>query len=220
MSSDATSPTGFPAPGGGFAPPELQEFRATRRPQGEPRTRKGPAPPPSRGGTAPRARALPAETPESRPAARTHRGTPANDAPRPSDRWSPLPGTRRRQATVLRLLEGLDVFAGARQIHRHLQRQGNPVSLSTVYRALAALERLGLVDVVRDGSGGKSYRYRDTTEHRHYLVCRSCGHNVPVPCREFEEWLAAAQRQHGFVDVRHVLVFEGRCRKCPDGRTA
>ncbi|MBN3931219.1 transcriptional repressor [Streptomyces verrucosisporus] len=160
------------------------------------------------------------EAPGSRPAARTHRSTPAGDAPRTPGRWSPLPGTRRRQATVLRLLEGLEVFAGARQIHRRLQCQGDPVSLSTVYRALTALERLGLVDVVRDGGGGKAYRYRDTTEHRHYLVCRGCGYNVPVPCREFEEWLAATQRQHGFVDVRHMLVFEGRCRKCPGGRTA
>ncbi|MFP8960547.1 Fur family transcriptional regulator [Streptomyces nanhaiensis] len=208
MVCDAASPAGFPAPGGP-ASHEPQEFRTTQRSPGKPRTRKRRSPPRFSG-----------EAPESRPAARTHRGTPADDAPRPPGLWSPLPGTRRRQATVLRVLEGLEVFAGARQIHRHLQHQGDPVSLSTVYRALAALERLGLVDVVRDSSGGRSYRYRDTTEHRHYLVCRGCGHNVPFPCREFEEWLAAAQRRHGFVDVRHVLVFEGRCRKCPDGRTA
>ncbi|MCI0385675.1 Fur family transcriptional regulator [Streptomyces sp. CNQ085] len=220
MASDAASPTGFLAPGEGPASRAPQEFRATQRPQGGPRARKEQAPPPSCGGAAPSARTASARAPERRPTARTHRDAPADDALRAPDRWSPLPGTRRRQATVLRLLEGLEVFAGARQIHRRLQRQGDPVSLSTVYRALAALERLGLVDVVRDGSGGKAYRYRDTTEHRHYLVCRDCGYNVPVPCREFEEWLAATQRRYGFADVRHMLVFEGRCRKCLDERTA
>ncbi|MET9970632.1 transcriptional repressor [Streptomyces sp. NPDC006356] len=71
--------------------------------------------------------------------------------------------TRQREA-VLQALEELDVFASAQELHRFLRGQGNRVGLSTVYRTLAILERLDLVDVVRDGKGEQSYRRRAAAE--------------------------------------------------------
>jgi Fur family ferric uptake transcriptional regulator len=155
------------------------------------------------------------EMPERQTLHPPRHSTARHSADHPSGR-SLLPLNTPQQKAVLRALAGLDVFASAQGIHRHLRGQDAPVSLSTVYRTLATLEHLGLVDAVRDSRGEKAYRRRNTSEHQHYPICRQCGYSVPIPCEEFEEWLTATQRRYGFVDVRHMLTFEGLCRGCRD----
>ncbi|AWN31815.1 transcriptional repressor [Streptomyces sp. NEAU-S7GS2] len=127
------------------------------------------------------------------------------------------PRITRQQDSVLQALDELDAFASAQELHRLLRRQGNRVSLSTVYRTIAMLERLDLVDVVRDDKGERSYRRRDAAEHQHYLVCRHCSHSVPVPSEAFETWVTAVQQAHGFVEVHHMLDLVGLCPECRSG---
>lgn len=131
-----------------------------------------------------------------------------------------LPRITRQREAVLKALEELDVFASAQELHQFLRGRGNRVSLSTVYRTLATLERLDLVDAVRDDRGERSYRRRDDTEHQHYLLCRQCGHSVPISSESFETWLATAQQAHGFVEVQHTLDLVGLCRTCGYRRAA
>ncbi|MFE1775027.1 Fur family transcriptional regulator [Streptomyces sp. NPDC059008] len=138
---------------------------------------------------------------------------------------APSPRSTRQRDAVLKALDELDAFASAQELHWLLRRQGSRVSLSTVYRTIATLERLDLVDVVRDDKGERSYRRRDAPEHQHYLVCRQCGHSVPVPSEAFETWVTAVQQAHGFVEVQHMLDLVGLCRDCrnadrPDGHAA
>ncbi|MGY5128300.1 Fur family transcriptional regulator [Streptomyces nigrescens] len=134
-----------------------------------------------------------------------------------ADGRRPSPRSTWQREAVLRALEELDAFASAQELHRLLRGQGNRVSLTTVYRTIAILERLDLVDVVRDDKGERSYRRRDAPEHQHYLVCRQCGHSVPVPSEAFETWLTAVQQAHGFTEVQHMLDLVGLCRECWTG---
>ena len=120
--------------------------------------------------------------------------------------------TRQRSA-VLALLEDLDRFSSAQDLHALLRQRGEGVGLATVYRALQALVDDGRVDVLRSDDGESVYR-RCSTDHHHHLVCRSCGRTVEVSGPAVERWASAVADEHGFRDVSHDLEIFGTCGSC------
>jgi len=132
---------------------------------------------------------------------------------------APRRQTRQRSA-VLALLDELDGFRTAQDLHALLRERGDPVGLATVYRALQALVDDGLVDVLRSeglGDSGAAYR-RCSPVHHHHLVCRSCGRTVEVADPPVERWAARVAAEHGFADVQHQLEVFGTCAACTAGR--
>jgi Fur family transcriptional regulator, ferric uptake regulator len=127
------------------------------------------------------------------------------------------PGTARRpsrqRAAVLALLDDLDGFRSAQELHGLLRARGDAVGLATVYRALQALVEDGVVDVLHGAEGEAAYR-RCSPVHHHHLVCRSCGHSVEVADPPVERWAARIAAEHGFADVRHQLEIFGTCTGC------
>ena len=119
----------------------------------------------------------------------------------------------RQRSAVLALLEGLDGFRSAQDLHALLRQRGDSVGLATVYRALQALVDDGQVDVLRGDDGEASYR-RCSTGHHHHLVCRSCGRTVEVADPPVERWAARMAAEHGFADVQHQLEVFGTCASC------
>ncbi len=120
--------------------------------------------------------------------------------------------TRQRTA-VLALLDELDGFRTAQDLHALLRERGDAVGLATVYRALQALVDDGLVDVLRSEDGEAAYR-RCSPVHHHHLVCRSCGTTVEVADPPVERWAAKVAADHGFADVQHQLEVFGTCGTC------
>ena len=59
----------------------------------------------------------------------------------------------RQRAAVSAMLDRLDDFRSAQEIHDQLRRAGEGIGLTTVYRSLQALADGGEVDVLRTGSG-------------------------------------------------------------------
>lgn len=123
----------------------------------------------------------------------------------------------RQRSAVLALLDGLDGFRSAQDLHALLRERGDSVGLATVYRALQALVDDGQVDVLRGDDGEASYR-RCSTGHHHHLVCRSCGRTVEVADPPVERWAARVAAEHGFADVQHQLEVFGTCSACAAAR--
>ena len=126
-----------------------------------------------------------------------------------------VPGRRqtRQRTAVLALLDELDGFRTAQDLHALLRERGDPVGLATVYRALQALVDDGLVDVLRSSDGEAAYR-RCSQVHHHHLVCRSCGRTVEVADPPVERWAARIAAEHGFADAQHQLEVFGTCSAC------
>jgi Fur family transcriptional regulator, ferric uptake regulator len=127
-----------------------------------------------------------------------------------------LPGVRstRQRAAVAELLDELDDFRSAQEIHEELRRRGEGVGLTTVYRTLQGLADAGEIDVLRaTGNGEASYR-RCSEHHHHHLVCRVCGRTVEVEGPVVERWAARVAAQHGFADVDHTVEIIGTCADC------
>ena len=134
----------------------------------------------------------------------------------------PVEGTARRpsrqRSAVLELLDDLDGFRSAQDLHAMLRTRGAPVGLATVYRALQALVDDGQVDVLRSTDGEAAYR-RCSPVHHHHLVCRSCGRTVEVADPPVERWAARIAAEHGFADVQHQVEVFGTCAACVAART-
>jgi len=120
--------------------------------------------------------------------------------------------TRQRRA-VAAILQDLDGFASAQEIHDLLRHRGESVGLSTVYRNLQALVDAAEVDALRNDDGETLYR-QCSIGHHHHLVCRACGRTVEVEGPTVEKWADAIAAEHGFADVAHTLEIFGTCGDC------
>lgn len=124
----------------------------------------------------------------------------------------------RQRAAVSAMLDRLDDFRSAQEIHEQLRHAGEGIGLTTVYRTLQALADGGEVDVLRIGSGEAVYRRCATAEHHHHLVCRRCGHTVEVEGPAVESWAQGVAQAHGFSELSHTAEIFGLCRECADSR--
>lgn len=119
----------------------------------------------------------------------------------------------RQRAAISALLENLDDFRSAQELHDELRRRGESIGLTTVYRTLQSMSAAGLVDTLRADTGESVYR-RCSAHHHHHLVCRRCGSTVEVGGREVEAWAAEVAIEHGFSDVSHTIEIFGTCADC------
>ena len=121
-----------------------------------------------------------------------------------------------RVTTSRRLLLGC-LFRGgshrtAEELAAEVQRSAPDVHLSTIYRNLDELEKLGLVVHAHLGHGPATYHLASET-HGHF-VCESCSATWEAPESLFAALGAQAQRDYGFrIDPRHFAVL-GRCAAC------
>jgi len=105
----------------------------------------------------------------------------------------------RQRAAISTLLETLDDFRSAQELHDELRRRGENIGLTTVYRTLQSMASV--------------YR-RCSEHHHHHLVCRNCGSTVEVGDHEVEAWAAEVATKHGFSDVSHTIEILGTCSDC------
>jgi Fur family ferric uptake transcriptional regulator len=120
----------------------------------------------------------------------------------------------RQRAAVSALLDRLDDFRSAQEIHEELRRCGDGIGLTTVYRTLQALADAGEVDVLRSASGEAVYRRCASAQHHHHLVCRRCGAAVEIEGEAVEAWAQAIAERHGFTDLSHTVEIFGLCGEC------
>lgn len=121
--------------------------------------------------------------------------------------------TTRQRTAVARLLNQLDDFRSAQELHEELRRRGEGIGLTTVYRTLQSLSDAGEVDVLRTPSGEAIYRHC-SRHHHHHLVCRRCGYTVEVEGPAVETWAAWIAAEHDFSEISHTVEIFGTCATC------
>ena len=101
------------------------------------------------------------------------------------------------------------------QVCAQVQRAAPAVNITTVYRTLDLLERLGLVRHTHLGHGAPNY---SAHEHEHvHLVCHHCGTVTEVPTDAMADLAEHLDGAFGFeLDVAHVAL-SGLCRNCRAG---
>ncbi len=113
---------------------------------------------------------------------------------------------------VLKAVQDLD-HASPDEILIQVRRTAEGVNVSTVYRTLELLEKLGLVSHTHLGHGAPAYHATTEPDHVH-LVCRHCHRVSEVEPDVATDLVDKVAANHGFhTDVRHLTLF-GTCRDC------
>lgn len=121
-----------------------------------------------------------------------------------------------RVTTPRRLLIASLIEAGghrtAEELAEIVHSRAPDVHLSTIYRNLEELERLGIVEHSHLGHGPATYHL--ASELHGHFVCEDCGTLFEAPDELFESLARVALAEHDFhIDPHHFAVL-GRCAAC------
>ncbi len=118
-----------------------------------------------------------------------------------------------QRVMILSAIEDSADHISAEEIYAQIVVKYPNVNISTVYRTLELLKRLGLV--TETDLGGGRVRYHSAEKgHHHHLVCQKCGTIIDID----ESTLARLQdvllhRYNFSAELRHLAIF-GRCVDC------
>ena len=123
---------------------------------------------------------------------------------------------------ILDFLSKTSKHMSAQEIYDSLLKLYPGIGLSTVYRTLDLLSRIGLVNKLNIGEGKSRYEYRpgeESTPH-HHLICTNCGRIIDYSDFLDEELILIGKieknlaRKHNFVVKNHNIDFYGLCKDC------
>lgn len=109
---------------------------------------------------------------------------------------------RKQPLTAYQLIEALSA---------RLKRDIKP---ATVYRALEALQGLGLVARIESRNAFAACRHPEVAHTHIFLVCDDCGDTAEVADHDITDRLRQDAASHGFRTHRQILELHGMCRDC------
>ena len=118
-----------------------------------------------------------------------------------------------QRVMILSAIENSDDHISAEEIYAQIVAKYPNVNISTVYRTLELLKRLGLVTETHLGDGLVRYHSAEKGHH-HHLVCRQCGAITDLDESVVSPLKDVLIREYQFIpDLRHLAIF-GRCVNC------
>lgn len=124
--------------------------------------------------------------------------------------------TKQKEMILQCLKEHAATYVTIHEIFEYLEKKGQKVGLTTIYRNLDKLEeqeRLTKVNI--EGYQGTCYKYLPEDEsHLFYLKCEACGNMVNIKCPELEHLYSHVVEEH-HVRINPVkTMFYGTCESC------
>ena len=114
---------------------------------------------------------------------------------------------------ILSAIESSDHHISAEEIYAQVVAKYPNVNISTVYRTLELLKRLGLVTETDLGEGRVRYHPAEKGHH-HHLVCQECGAIIDLDESMLAQLKNALLREYKFsADLRHLAIL-GHCVNC------
>lgn len=122
-----------------------------------------------------------------------------------------LKSTKAREL-VLQALQHAKLPISAEDIYQKTYKKDN-INLSTIYRTLNTLfDHNLLIKQVRQD--GKAYFQLNRADHKHLIVCESCGEELTLDNCPLEDMIAHIAKQTGYTITNHNIELYGICKKC------
>lgn len=119
--------------------------------------------------------------------------------------------SRQRDAIIANLRSRYD-HPTAEQLYSDLKPDFPKLSLGTVYRNLALLERMG--EVIKISASGDCDRFDGNVGAHYHFTCERCGRVDDVPIPVDFKLDTVAKEATGAQIKRHSTIFFGICEKC------
>ena len=128
--------------------------------------------------------------------------------------------TTRHYAEIANYLETMEgTHITAQEISRHFQEEGNPISVTTVYRQLERLVEEGTVNkYIIDEKSPACFAFSrpamDEQNVCYHCKCERCGKLIHLKCDEIEDLRIHLRNEHHFEFNPARTVFYGICEEC------
>lgn len=114
---------------------------------------------------------------------------------------------------ILSAIEGSSDHISAEEIYAQVAAKYPNVNISTVYRTLELLKKLGMVYEIDLGEGRIRF-HAEGSGHHHHLVCQDCGTVIDIDESTLSSLKDVLLRDYNFqAELRHVGIF-GFCENC------
>ena len=125
------------------------------------------------------------------------------------------PGLRitSQRALILEVIRQGRGHLDADEVYRQTRKKHPRLSLSTVYRTLQTLKKLGLVEELHFGEAHHHNEIKPSAEH-HHLVCIGCGKVVEFECPLSQQMKENVSREKGFEVTDVEVSMMGYCPTC------
>jgi Fur family ferric uptake transcriptional regulator len=118
-----------------------------------------------------------------------------------------------QRALILEIISQGRGHLDADEVYRLARERQPNISLSTVYRNLQALKKLGLVKELHFDESHHHYEAKPSSEH-HHLVCLGCGKIAEFGCQLSQKLMQEIARKKGFEITGVEVHMTGYCSKC------
>lgn len=118
-----------------------------------------------------------------------------------------------QRMVIIAAIEASDNHISAEEIYAQVKVKYSQVNISTVYRTLELLKKLGLVTEIDLGEGRVRYHSAEKGHH-HHLVCRRCGTIIDLDETLLSPLKHSLRHDYNFeADLKHLAIF-GHCLSC------
>ncbi len=122
-----------------------------------------------------------------------------------------------QRALILEIIRRGQGHLDADEVYRQAREKQPRLSLSTVYRTLQLLKKLGLVEEVHFDEAHHHYEVKPPSEH-HHLVCLGCGRVIEFsyPLTRYVKRNVPEAKDFEVVDAEVRMT--GYCPRCRQGK--
>ncbi len=119
------------------------------------------------------------------------------------------------RTAVVEALSAHECAVSALELDGELRARDPAPGRASVYRALEALEELGLVRRIEVSRGTAAYeRVKPSGHHHHHAICRRCGRMETFEDGELESAIDRVSQGMSFDISEHDVVLRGLCERC------
>ena len=118
-----------------------------------------------------------------------------------------------QRVMIVDAIENSNHHISAEEIYIQVRAKYPHMNISTIYRTMELLKRLGLVTETNLGEGRVRYHSAEKGHH-HHLVCQKCNKIIDLDETLLFPLKSALRERHNFeADLRHLAIF-GYCLHC------
>jgi Fur family transcriptional regulator, ferric uptake regulator len=122
-----------------------------------------------------------------------------------------------QRETILHIFQNLPEgkHLSAEELHDTLAEQGNPISLSTIYRTVKLMARMGILRELELAEGHKHYELNQPYPyHHHHLICVRCNKTIEFRSDAVLKVGTKTAQKEGFHLLDCQLSIHAVCPQC------
>jgi len=122
-----------------------------------------------------------------------------------------------QRETILHIFQNLPEgnHLSAEDLHNRLQEQGDPISLSTIYRTVKLMARMGILRELELAEGHKHYELNQPYPyHHHHLICVKCSKTIEFKSDSILKVGSKTAQKEGYHLLDCQLSIHAICPQC------